>query len=99
MEPVVWLRELQVADIPTYVDWVADRRLCEHAGWGYDAPRSAHEAKWHQIVEDRELTRLAALHGDELIGFVDLAGTDPGHRELGYVIGPSTRWGQGLGTR
>ncbi|TDD57407.1 N-acetyltransferase [Kribbella antibiotica] len=99
MEPEVWLRELQIADIPTYVDWVSDRRLCEHAGWGHDAPRSAHEAKWHEIVGDRELTRLAALQGDELIGFVDLAGTDPDHRELGYVIGPSARWGQGLGTR
>jgi RimJ/RimL family protein N-acetyltransferase len=29
---------------------------------------------------------------------VDLHGLEPGIRELGYVVGPSTRWGQGLGT-
>jgi RimJ/RimL family protein N-acetyltransferase len=31
------------------------------------------------------------------VGYVDLAGDEPNRRELGYVIGPSDRWGQGLG--
>lgn len=36
---------------------------------------------------------------DELVGYVDLHGSDPGEKELGFVIGPSRRWGQGLGRR
>jgi RimJ/RimL family protein N-acetyltransferase len=28
---------------------------------------------------------------------VDLAGIEPERRELGYAIGPSERWGRGLG--
>ncbi|MDX6283038.1 MAG: hypothetical protein QOH03_4109, partial [Kribbellaceae bacterium] len=33
----------------------------------------------------------------ELVGYVDLAGGEVGWRELGYVVGPSARWGRGLG--
>ncbi len=33
----------------------------------------------------------------ELVGYVDLHGSDLGEKELGFVIGPSHRWGQGLG--
>ncbi|WP_307871236.1 GNAT family N-acetyltransferase [Paractinoplanes deccanensis] len=34
-----------------------------------------------------------------MIGYVDLQGTEPRRRELGYVIGDSTRWRQGFGTQ
>ncbi|GAA1710488.1 GNAT family protein [Kribbella yunnanensis] len=98
MESPVFLRPLELADIATYADWGADRRLCEHAGWTLDLPRPAHEAHWQRTLEKGELLRLAAVRGDEVIGYVDLAGTDSDHRELGYVVGPSTRWGEGLGT-
>ena len=32
------------------------------------------------------------------MGYVDLHGEGHGERELGYVIGPSSQWGRGLGT-
>jgi RimJ/RimL family protein N-acetyltransferase len=43
--------------------------------------------------------RLAAVAGDQVVGCVDFAGDEPRRRELGYVVGPSNRWGQGLGGR
>lgn len=33
------------------------------------------------------------------MGYVDLAGQDPNERELGFVVGPSNRWGLGIGRR
>ncbi|MFK4083587.1 GNAT family N-acetyltransferase [Kribbella sp. NPDC020789] len=86
------LRPLQPSDIATYADWGADRVFCLHAGWTLDLPRSAHEARWQRIIDDPPLVRLAAVRDEEVVGYVDLHGT-----ELGYAVGPSTRWGQGLG--
>ncbi|MEV6268219.1 GNAT family N-acetyltransferase [Kribbella sp. NPDC051936] len=42
-------------------------------------------------------TSVARLFGDEIVGYVDLAGAAPDRRELGYAIGPSDSWGRGLG--
>lgn len=98
MDSSVYLRPLQHTDIATYADWGADRRLCEHAGWTVDLPRPAREAHWLRVVEEGRVLRLAAVRGDDVIGYVDLHGADSDHRELGYVVGPSTRWGEGLGT-
>ncbi|WP_344849493.1 hypothetical protein [Kribbella ginsengisoli] len=39
--------------------------------------------------------RLVAVHGGELVGYVDLAGSEVGWRELGYVV---ERWRLGLGS-
>ncbi|MGO1975020.1 MAG: GNAT family N-acetyltransferase [Propionibacteriaceae bacterium] len=45
-----------------------------------------------------DLVRLGADCDQELVGYVDLKGTAPGRRELGYTIGGRDRWGLGLGT-
>lgn len=37
-------------------------------------------------------------HVGKIVGAVDLHGLEETERELGYVVGPSTRWGRGLGT-
>jgi RimJ/RimL family protein N-acetyltransferase len=92
VESSVYLRALRPTDIATYADWGADRLFCLHAGWTVGLPRSAHEARWRRIIEDPVLVRFAAVRGDDVIGYVDLHGT-----ELGYVVGPPSRWGQGLG--
>jgi len=85
--------------VATYAPWGLDRRFCEHAGWTVDLPLSAHEAHWHNLVvgPHPDLVRLAAVVGDDVVGYVDLHGLDPRHRELGYVVGPASRWGQGFG--
>ena len=92
------LRPLELADVATYADWGADRQLCLHAGWTVGLDRAAREAHWLRVIEEGRVLRLAAVRGDEVIGYVDLAGTAADHRELGYVVGPSSRWGEGLGT-
>ena len=94
------LRPLVPSDIATYVSWGQDQRFCEHAGWTVDLPAAEHEAHWRRLITSvhPELIRLAAVQSDEVVGYADLHGEDPSARELGYVVGPSTRWGQGLGT-
>jgi len=93
------LRPLVPSDVATYVSWGQDQRFCEHAGWTVDLPAPELEAHWRRLVTSShpELIRLAAVLGDEVVGYADLHGTDPDSRELGYVVGPSTRWRQGLG--
>ncbi|TDW95610.1 RimJ/RimL family protein N-acetyltransferase [Kribbella pratensis] len=95
----VFLRPLELADVATYALWGRDRRFCEHAGWTMDLPAAEHETHWRTLIEHpkSDLLRRAAVLGDDVIGYVDLAGADPDRRELGYVVGPSDRWGRGLG--
>lgn len=95
----MFLRPIDRSDLPTCVSWGRDRTFCEHAGWTVDLPEPAHEAHWRALVErpKPDLIRLAAVAGDDVVGYVDLAGEGPDRRELGYAIGPSSRWGQGLG--
>src|SRR5262245_15517915 len=94
------LRALIRSDIATYSQWGEDRRLCEQAGWTVDLPLAEHEAHWRRLMDEPHpvLVRLAAVRGDEVVGYVDLHGLEGTRRELGYVVGPSARWGQGLGT-
>ena len=95
----IFLRPLGLADLATYVSWARDRRFCEHAGWTVDRPADEVEAHWLTLIEQpkSDHLRLAAVAGDEVVGYVDLAGAEPDRRELGYVVGPSERWGRGLG--
>lgn len=95
----IFLRPLELADVATFVSWGRDRRFCEHAGWTVDLPVAELEAHWLALIERPKSghLRLAAVAGDEVVGYVDLAGAEPDRRELGYVVGPSARWGRGLG--
>jgi RimJ/RimL family protein N-acetyltransferase len=97
---MVFLRTLVPSDVAVYARWGLDRRLCEHAGWTVDLPLSGYEAHWEKLVNDPppNLIRLAAVDDDEVVGYADLHGYHPDLRELGYVVGPSSRWGQGIGT-
>ncbi|RZT28194.1 RimJ/RimL family protein N-acetyltransferase [Kribbella sp. VKM Ac-2569] len=95
----MFLRSLGLADVAAYVSWGRDRRFCEHAGWTVDRSAAELEAHWRVLIEQpkSDHLRLAAVAGDEVVGYVDLAGAEPDRRELGYVVGPSERWGRGLG--
>lgn len=95
----MFLRPIETADLPTFVSWSGDRTFCEHAGWTVDLPEPAHLEHWRKLIErpKQSLVRLAAVAGGQVVGYVDLAGEEPDRRELGYAIGPSSRWGQGLG--
>ena len=98
--PAVALRPLTSADAAVLADWAADDTFVAHAGWTPGLAWDEHERFWlHRIIADPppELLRLGVEHEGALIGYVDLYGTRADERELGYVIGPSTRWGQGLG--
>ncbi|MEV6417868.1 GNAT family N-acetyltransferase [Kribbella sp. NPDC051718] len=93
------LRTLEVADGAVFAAWGLDRRFCEVAGWRMDRSLDGHEAHWRRVILEPQVgqLRLAAVRGGELVGYVDLAGSEVGWRELGYVVGPSERWGRGLG--
>ncbi len=95
------VRPLQREDADILAGWGEDDLFCHHAGWTVSSQAALHDF-WVRQVEDppAELVRLAAEDADrELVGYVDLQGLEPGEKELGFVIGPSCRWGQGLGRR
>ncbi|QNE21302.1 GNAT family N-acetyltransferase [Kribbella qitaiheensis] len=94
-----FLRPLAAADVPIYAAWGLDRHFCEHSGWTVDLPLAEHVAHWQKLTAQPkpDHLRLAAVVGDQLVGYVDFAGDEPERRELGYIVGPSDRWGQGLG--
>lgn len=98
--PVIRLRPLHESDVPVFASWGKDPRFVEHAGWSPGLPDAELRAFWTGLVNTPppELLRLAAERDQVLIGYVDLHGTDPVERELGYAIGPSSCWGKGLGT-
>ena len=97
---MIRLRPLHPDDAGTIAGWAADPVFVEHAGWSPDLERSTMYEFWHgmAIAPPRELVRLVATLEGEIVGYADLHGADTSERELGYAVGPSARWGQGLGT-
>ncbi len=97
---VISLRPLIAADASTLASWAVDPVFCAHAGWRLrESPVDALEWWQNAIVHaDPKLVRLLALSDSDPVGYVDLHGDEGGRRELGYLVGPSARWGQGLGT-
>lgn len=91
---------MEHADAETLTSWADDPTFCAHAGWRAGAPLADTLTWWRQAIAepDPKLCRLLAVSGGDAVGYVDLHGETEGVRELGYVIGPSSRWGHGLGT-
>lgn len=96
----VRLRPLVASDATTFALWETDPLFCAHAGWTPNRPAQESLEWWSESISnpDRQLIRLLALHNDIPVGYVDLYGSGSDERELGYVIAPSSAWGQGLGT-
>lgn len=97
--PAVQLVAPTEADVDQIAGWSQDPVWCAAAEW---APSSLAACRAHLINlvhnPPPELIRLIVRAEDSPVGYVDLHGTDESSRELGYVIGPRSRWGQGLAT-
>lgn len=96
----VTLRPLEAADASVFAAWSADELFCAHAEWTHESDPGEHEAFWDALITrpPKDLLRLAAEGEGELVGYVDLHGHSENSRELGFVVGPSSRWGQGWGS-
>lgn len=96
----VRLRPLVAGDAEVMAAWGDDLLFCDEAGWSRDLDPAERRVRWAELVADPPpaLLRLAAVVDDEVVGYVDLFGTEPGRRELGYLVGGRSRWGRGLGT-
>ncbi len=94
----VELRPLALSDAEILAS--LDPAFCRHAGWTPGGTFDATLSWWRESIVDPDplLTRLVALHDAAIVGYVDLhgEGTDP--RELGFAVGPSSRWRQGWGS-
>src|SRR5699024_5940055 len=99
-EHVLRLRPMEPPDAATFTPWGQDAAFCRAAGWREGLPEGELMEFWDALITSppQTLHRLSATVDDAVVGYVDLHGTDPEVLELGYVIGPSARWGQGLGT-
>lgn len=95
------LRPLRREDADALVEWGEDKLFCQHAGWTTSSQAALHDFWVRQVdAPPVDLIRLAVENADVgLVGYVDLHGSNPGEKELGFVVGPSRRWGQGLGRR
>lgn len=95
------LRPLDPADADALAVWAEDDRFCQHAGWTLRSPMAVRDFWVRQIqTPPAGLIRLAATtEENDLLGYVDLHGDGPLERELGFLVGPSHRWGRGLGGR
>jgi RimJ/RimL family protein N-acetyltransferase len=95
----VRLRPLEPSDAIVFASWAADERFCAAAEWSRGLTVAECEAFQRRLIADppQALVRLGVVHDGHLAGYVDLHGTEPARRELGFVIGDSGRWHQGLG--
>ncbi|MGO1592129.1 MAG: GNAT family N-acetyltransferase [Ancrocorticia sp.] len=93
------LRSMGVSDAEELASWATDPLFCAHAGWKQRTSTAEAVASWREAIEkpDPLLTRLMVIRDNEPMGYVDLYGDTLGMRELGFVIGPSRRWRQGVG--
>ena len=83
-----------------FAEWGTDRVFCERAGWSPDTTLADRREWWAATITQPPsgLLRLAACVSGEVVGYVDLHGSESGRRELGYLIGGRDRWNRGLGT-
>lgn len=96
--PEVSLRPLVPQDAPVIAGWGDDPVFVAHADWTERSPEET-PAFWESRTRRSPdgLIRLGAERAGALVGCLDLHGDDPGRRELGYVVGPRSNWGRGLG--
>jgi RimJ/RimL family protein N-acetyltransferase len=95
----VTLRALVPADAAVIAEWGMDPRFARVADWSPDRTVAERTVFQEQLIVTPPpgLLRWAVEHEGSLVGFVNLAGPDLDRRELGFLIGGSSRWGRGLG--
>ena len=95
----VALVALHLDDADTIAAWGDDPDFRRAAEWSNGSTRDDRSSRLRHLIETPppDLLRLGVEHDGVLVGYVDLRGTNGHERELGYVIGGRSRWGQGLG--
>lgn len=98
--PAVTLRPLRPDDAEVMAAWGDDLLFCDEAGWSRDLDPTERRLRWAELVAHlpANLIRLTAVADGAVVGYVDLHGSEPRRRELGYLVGGRERWGRGLGT-
>lgn len=98
-EPVVGIRMAVVGDAETFASWATDEHFRRAAEWPADRSVDERVASLASLITDppADLVRLCVEHEGSVVGYVDIQGEEPDRRELGYLVGPSCRWGRGLG--
>jgi RimJ/RimL family protein N-acetyltransferase len=97
--PAVTLRALVPADAAVIAGWGTDRAFARVADWSPDRTVADRTVFQERLIVSPppDLLRWGAEHEGTLVGFVNLTGREPDRRELGFLVGGSSRWGQGLG--
>ena len=96
----VQLRNLQLEDIPTVLEWSKDTEFCLANEWSLELTEERIRTHWTGIIAEArdDLIRKGITFEGQLVGYADLA--DINHFEaranLGYAIGNSSLWGRGL---
>ncbi len=100
MTGLLTLRPLVEDDAQFLASLQTDPLFAAHAGWRPTSTIADGESWWREEIArpDPLLLRLLAIAADGPVGYVDLYGDGFHERELGYAVGPSARWGRGLGT-
>lgn len=98
-EPLVRLRRLVGQDANVMAGWGDDPEFCQAADWTATLLHAERLDRFRRLIASppKDLIRFAAVCENTLVGYVDLHGTQSDERELGFVIGPRSRWGGGLG--
>ena len=101
MLPDVKLRPLQLEDLNTVILWAKDSEFCLANEWSLELSQERLMTHWTGIItesSDKLIRKGITLNG-QLIGYADLAeiNTFEARASLGYAIGNSSLWGQGLG--
>lgn len=99
--PRVSLRALALDDARAIASWGSDDAFCRAAGWTVGLDGESHARFQERLIAQPppDLVRLGVQEHDDLVGYVDLHGDEPARRELGFVIGPRSVWGRGIGTQ
>lgn len=97
----VHLRPLQFEDLKTVMAWAKDTEFCLANDWSLELSEERIRTHWTGIItetSDKLIRKGIAVNG-QLIGYADLAdiNTQEARASLGYAIGNSSLWGQGLG--
>ncbi|OFE15704.1 hypothetical protein BA895_21520 [Humibacillus sp. DSM 29435] len=90
---------MTLEDADVIAGWAADEDFCRAAEWSLGLSREEHRQFQARLIcsPPSDLVRLGAVLEGQLVGYLALHGDEPHRRELGFLIGPRTLWGRGLG--
>ena len=95
----VELRDVEVADLPSFFEFERDARACRMAAFTADDPsnREAFDAHWRKTLANPAITKRTIVTGGRVAGYVASFERE-GQPEVCYWLGPAY-WGKGIATR